>query len=94
MPGQIIPPGPINPPGVVSQYGTEPMTATFNPTVAPSYCEALNNLKQYVNTGQTQGQLPIQAKAFLMQWTEPGTAGAGFELRKFGIDVEEEALAS
>ena len=94
VPGQIIPPGPINPPGVVSQYGTEPMTATFNPTVAPSYCEALNNLKQYVNTGQTQGQLPIQAKAFLMQWTEPGTAGAGFELRKFGIDVEEEALAT
>jgi hypothetical protein len=88
IPGQIIVPQPNQ----QSQYGTQPMTLAFNPTFAPQYCEAINNLEQFVNTGQQAGQLPIQAKAFMVQWIEPGTANAPFELRSYGVDVIEESL--
>jgi hypothetical protein len=99
IPGQIVFPGP--PPAGSSEYGTRPQTVLFNPTLAPNYCEAINNLNQYVNTGQpsppatpsSAPQLPIQAKTFMLQITEPGTAQAGFEIRTLGMDVVEEGLA-
>ena len=97
IPGQIVFPGP--PPVGSSEYGTQPQTVLFNPTLAPNYCEATNNLNQYIANGQQPPgapippQLPIQAKSFMLKITEPGTAQAGFEIRSLGIDVVEEALA-
>ncbi|MGC1759526.1 MAG: hypothetical protein WA742_09235 [Candidatus Cybelea sp.] len=97
IPGRIVFPGP--PPIGSSEYGTQPQTVLFNPTLAPNYCEATNNLNQYIANGQQPPgapippQLPIQAKSFMLKITEPGTAQAGFEIRSLGIDVVEEALA-
>jgi hypothetical protein len=90
IPGRIVFPGPPQP--GASEYGVSPQTLTFQATLAPKFCEAENQLVQYLNDGQTAGQLPIQGKVVMAQFTEPGIADAGFELRRFGLDVVEETL--
>jgi|HubBroStandDraft_4_1064222.scaffolds.fasta_scaffold00042_51 hypothetical protein len=91
IPGQIIQgaPSPWR-----SEFGTVPQTAAFSPTVAPALGEAINTMWQYENTGQQQGQLPIQANAFVVRITEDGTSFAGFEIRSYGLDIIEESLAT
>ena len=100
IPGRIVFPGApsasVTPSGPqssgASEYGPNPQTSTFQATLAPQFCEAENQLVQYMNDGQTAGQLPIQGKVIMVQINEPGESDAGFELRRFGFDVVEESL--
>lgn len=75
IPGQIIPYS-----GQVLPYSTVPVPIAFKPTIAPSGGESFNELEQYINPA-------VQAKSILMQFSEPGTAGAGFEMLSWGVDV-------
>lgn len=89
IPGQIIPVQPQP-----SVYSSTPQTAAFGATVAPSNSEADNNLEAYTNDGQTKGALPIQAKSCMFKFEENGVAEAGFELRRWGMDLLEESLST
>jgi hypothetical protein len=75
VPARIVPATPEQ-----SQYTTTPSSFTFSPTLAPPACEALNNLKQFI-------QPAVQSQACLVMVSEDGTSGAGFELLSYGIDV-------
>ena len=65
--------------GQTSQFPPQPVTFTFAPTLAPNNCEALNDLKSFI-------QAALQTQAVMLQFTEDGTAFAGFELVSYGID--------
>ena len=92
IPGQLIV---AAPPPQASPFGTQPQTIAFNATVAPKNGESINTLFQFVNNGQTLGQLPIQALSVMVQVNESGESLAAFELGSFGLAIEPvESLAA
>lgn len=74
IPAKIVPPVPQ-----VSQFPSDPVTFTFGPALAPAGCEALNDLKSFI-------QAALRCEAAMIQFTEDGTADSGFELLSYGID--------
>ena len=65
--------------GQGSQFPPAPVTFTFAPTLAPDNCEALNDLKAFI-------QAALQTQAVMLKFTEDGTSFTGFELIAYGID--------
>lgn len=75
IPARIVPPVPQQ-----SQFPAAPITFAFGPTLAPAQCEALNDLKSFI-------QAALRCEALIVQFTEDGTSFAGFELLSYGIDA-------
>jgi hypothetical protein len=83
IPGRIIP----GAPGYSVPYPTTLVSVHFNPTLAGVNAESYNDMEGMIEPA-------LQTKSVMLQLSEDGTSGAGFELISWGLDIlPEEAFA-